>query len=400
MEEPAAPMTAITMSATTSSHHFSEGKGPTVVAQGNKLDIKDTTVVLPDTTHADSVTLRELAVQSGLRPIGLVEHLDGWLRSRGASQPLCLGDIFPHGLLHLFGRWGRALGESQGHTCGVTIQHGDPVAGCRDSQRLLIFEGGRLGVDAAQNLLCFRLELVLLARNEGHHVVNDVHAANTGVSRTRHGLHGHDGDGIDLAKTRLQGGEGDHEPNDGAVAVAHEEALVQTKRLLLVGDEVEMVEVDGRDDKGDERIAAVVLRIGEDGKAGILELLLNVTGDVAVEAAEDNVAVGELAGLAVANDQVADIGSDGLCLLPPDSIAVLLPGGSRRGTQAYELERRVLLEEQDEALADRTSAAEHTCSGVTVSSQGSSDDGGVNQSSGTRAEGRTDVLNGQLRHVG
>lgn len=206
----------------------------------------------------------------------------------------------------------------------MTIEHGHAVAGCRDSQLLLVFESGRLSIDAAENLLCFRLELVLLSRNEGHHVVDNVHAADAGVTSARDSLHGDYRDSIDLAEASLQRGKGNDKPNDGAVAVAHEEALLQAECLLLVGDQAEVVKVDGRDDKGHQGVAAVVLGVGEDGDVCVLELFLDLAGDVAVEAAKHNIAVCELAGLALAHDEVADFGRDGTRLLPSYGITVLL----------------------------------------------------------------------------
>lgn len=127
----------------------------------------------------------------------------------------------------------------------------------------------------------------------------------------------------------LQGGEGDDEFNDGVVVVVYEEVFVQVKCFLLVGDEIEMVEVDGRDDQGDEGIVVVVFCIGEDGKVGILEFFFNVIGDVVVEVVEDNVVVGEFVGFVVVNDQVVDIGSDRLCLFLFDSVVVFFFGGLR-----------------------------------------------------------------------
>ena len=86
------------------------------------------------------------------------------------------------------------------------------------------------------------------------------------------------------------------------------------------------------------------------------------TGDVRVQAAEDDVAVGELAGLTLANDELAD-GTHGGGLLPPHGILVLLAGGPGRGADGVEDEVRVLGEQQDEALADGARAAQDTCEG-------------------------------------
>lgn len=272
------------------------------MAQGNKLDIKDAALVLSDATNADSVSLAEITVKTGLGPVGLVKDLDRGFRGRGTSQLLGIRNIAAHGLLDLLGGRGRALGETQRDAGGVAVQDRNTVAGCRHPELLLVLERSGVGVERTQDLLGLGLELVLLARNEGHDIVNDVHAADTGVSSTRDSLHGDDGYGIDLAEAGLEGGKGGDEANDGAVAVAYQEALVEAEGLALVGDQVEMVEVDGRDDEGHEGVASVVLCVGEDGNVGVLELLLDVAGDIAVETAEDDVTVGELAGLALADD--------------------------------------------------------------------------------------------------
>ena len=302
MEEPAAPITATNRYQRKISRHVQGKRQLTVVAQGNKLDIKDAAVVLSDPTNADSVSLAEITVKTGLGPVGLVKDLDRGLGGRGASQILSIRNVAAQGVFDLLGRRGRALGETQRDAGGVAVQDRNTVAGCRHPELLLVLERSGVGIERTQDLLGLGLQLVLLTRNEGHDVVNDVHAADTGVSSTRDSLHGNDGYVIDLSETRLEGGKGGDEADDGAVAVAYQEALVEAEDLALVGDQVEMVEVDGRDDEGHERVASVVLCVGEDGNVGVLELLLDIAGDIAVEAAEDNVAVGKLAGLALADD--------------------------------------------------------------------------------------------------
>lgn len=87
-------------------------------------------------------------------------------------------------------------------------------------------------------------------------------------------MHGDDADDGDGAEGGLQGSEGANQPDDCAVGIADEEALVQVSDGTLVRDQVEMGEVDGGDNEGDERIATVVLSVGEDGDFGLEELLL------------------------------------------------------------------------------------------------------------------------------
>ena len=298
------------------------------MAQCHKLDIEDTAVVLSDTANTDGIALRQLAVQTGLGPVGLIKDLDGGLRCRGAAKLLGLGDVAAHGLLDLLGTGRGTLSKAEGHTSSVAIQDWDTVASRGDTKLLLVLERGGVCVDSSENLLSLGLKLVLLSGNEGDNVVDDVHAANTGVASARDGLHRDHRDGVNLAKACLKGSKRDDEADDCAIAVANQEALLQAERLALVRDEVQMVEVDSRDDEGHERIASVVLGVGEDGDVGVLELLLDVTGHIAVETAEDDVTVGELGSLALAHNQVANLGGDGARLLPSDGVTVLLAGRS------------------------------------------------------------------------
>lgn len=80
----------------------------------------------------------------------------------------------------------------------------------------------------------------------------------------------------------MKSGKGSHETDDGAVGVAYEETLVELIDRSLVGDEVEVGEVDGRHDKGNERIATVVLGVGEDGDFGVQEFLFYFAAAVSI----------------------------------------------------------------------------------------------------------------------
>lgn len=249
-------------------------KSRTVVAKSRKLDIEDAALVLPQTTHADSVAVAEIPIEPRLRTIVLVKHADGRVRGRGTCQRLRLSHVRPHGGLALLGRGSRASLEAEAHAGGVAVDDGNAIARRRDAQAALL-DKGRLGVvEAAEDLAGLGLELVFLALDEGHHVVNHVHGRHAGVSRARDGLHGDDADGGDGAKRRLEGGQGPDEPDDGAVGVAHQEAPLELVHASLVGDEIQVREVDGRHDERHERIAPVVLGIREDGDFGLEKLLL------------------------------------------------------------------------------------------------------------------------------
>jgi len=121
IEDPAAPITA-KRTVSTKFLDAKDGRGElTIVAESHKLDVKDTTLVLPNSANTHGISLGEIPVKSRLGSVGLVEDLEGRVRRRRAAQLLGLGDIAAHGLLDLLrgGRW--ALGETKRHTSGVAI---------------------------------------------------------------------------------------------------------------------------------------------------------------------------------------------------------------------------------------------------------------------------------------
>lgn len=82
--------------------------------------------------------------------------------------------------------------------------------------------------------------------------------------------------------------------------------------------------------------------------------------NVGVQATEDNITVLELARLALLDDQIAHVPHWG-GLLPLDSITVLLACGLRGCADGDKLEEGVVLQEEDESLADRASCTKNTC---------------------------------------
>lgn len=81
-------------------------------------------------------------------------------------------------------------------------------------------------------------------------------------------MHGDNGDGVDLAEFGLERCKGDYNAYDCAIGIADKEALFELKVGALVRDQVEMGEVDSRDNERDERVAAVVFGVGEGGNVG------------------------------------------------------------------------------------------------------------------------------------
>ena len=153
----------------------------------------------------------------------------------------------------------------------MSIHDGHAITRSRDAQRALLLQHRSIPRQGTQDLARLVLELILLARDEGHDVIEDVHGADARVSGSGDGLHRDDGGEVDGAEGGLQGGEGHGYAYDGAVGVADEEALGEGAGLALVGDEVEVVEVDGGDDEGHVGVLAVVFGVGEDCEAGVLE---------------------------------------------------------------------------------------------------------------------------------
>lgn len=239
------------------------------MAQCNKLQVKDAALISTHSAHADRISSTQITIQSRLRSVVLVKDFDRRVRRRGTSQFLSLRNIRPQSLLALLRRRRWLALKLEAHASSVTVNNSNTVARRRHAQAALLDKRRAPLVNGAEDLPGLGLELVLLALDEGHDVVHDVHAGHARVARAGDGLHGDDADGGDGAKGGLQGGEGDDEPDDGAVGVADEEALGQVVDGALVGDEVEVRQVDGGHDERDEGVAAVVFGVGEDGDFGL-----------------------------------------------------------------------------------------------------------------------------------
>lgn len=241
------------------------------MTEGDELDIKHPRGILAHPTDGDGIAAIGLPVEPGLRPVRLVHDNDGPVGRRRTAHLLRLRDVLAHGGNHgVCSRWRPAL-EGQGDAGGVAVEDGHAVTRGRDAD-ILVLEADVAGLHPAEDLARLRLELVLLAGDEGHDVVEDVHAGDAWVARTGDGLHGDDAGGADRAKARDERGERDGDPCDGAVGVADDEAGPESVRLALVWDQREMVDVYGRDDERHVRCKTIVLCVGEDGVFGFEEL--------------------------------------------------------------------------------------------------------------------------------
>ena len=76
IDEPAAPMTA-NKGQYEIQRQYRVGSKLTVMAQRNKLQIKDAALILSHTSHADGVSLAQVAIQTRLGSVLLVKDLDG-----------------------------------------------------------------------------------------------------------------------------------------------------------------------------------------------------------------------------------------------------------------------------------------------------------------------------------
>lgn len=118
--------------------------------------------------------------------------------------------------------------------------------------------------------------------------------------------------------------------------------------------------VDKRDHERSNRIATVILRVGEDSQSGIEESGFNIAGDIGVEAGEDNIAVLEVLGFTGGNGKGSGGSRNRRGLFPADGFGVELAGGTWGGADGGEGEGGVGREEEDEALSDGAGGAEDT----------------------------------------
>ena len=160
------------------------------MAQRDELDVEYPALILPDSPDAHGVAPREVAIESGLGPVGLVKDLDGRVRGGGTAEALGVGDVGPQGIADGVGGRGGAGREAEGDAGGVAVEDGDAVAGSGDAEGGLVAEGGRgvRVVEGAEDLPGLGLQLVLLARDKRDNVVENVHAAHARVAGARDGL--------------------------------------------------------------------------------------------------------------------------------------------------------------------------------------------------------------------
>ena len=189
------------------------------MTQSHKHAIPDTARILAHPPHTNTVSPTGLPIQPRLRPIRLLHHHHGLLRRTRTPDPLRLAHILAQRAPDVRHRRGRPPREPQRHARGVPVQHGDARARRGDAQRVVReLRGGAR--ERPEDLARLRLELVLLAADERHHVVQDVQGGDARVAGAGDGLQGDDVGGVDGAEAGFERGEGDHQARDCAVGVA------------------------------------------------------------------------------------------------------------------------------------------------------------------------------------
>lgn len=86
----------------------------------------------------------------------------------------------------------------------------------------------------------------------------------------------------------------------------------------------------------------------------------DITSNVTVQARIHQVAIAEILGLAVLNNELGERRRHGASLFPFHGIFVLLSSRARRGTDFVQDEERVISEEKDKSLAHRTCGTKNT----------------------------------------
>lgn len=153
----------------------------------------------------------------------------------------------------------------------MAVHDCDAIALRGDGDVEEVVEACGSGVDAAEDLGCFPLNLFFLATDVRDHVVEDVHARDARVAAAGDGLERGDGDGAEAAKGILQGFERHNEARGGAVGIGDEEAPREALVRALMWDYGEVGCVDEGHHQRGGWVAAVVFGIGEDDEVSLDE---------------------------------------------------------------------------------------------------------------------------------
>ena len=191
-----------------------------------------------DASHHRSHSLFQVSVQAGL---GAVRFFQADYRPAGCARQIqFLGQRSERDeCLHKLSARG-TLPEACRDRFQMPVLDVHPVALGADSE-LRPLDVAVLAL--SQDLERLGLDLLLLSLDVGEHVVDDVQAGHSGISRTRECLHGHHAD-LFQAKGPMQRRQGQNQGNGGAVGVGDDKPRGLLACLLLPGNQSQVVRVD------------------------------------------------------------------------------------------------------------------------------------------------------------
>lgn len=128
--------------------------------------------------------------------------------------------------------------------------------------------------ETSKDLVGLPFDLLLFPSNQWDDIIQYIQTRHTRVSRAAYSLECSHHDCFEWSECQFQSAEGDDYTGRRAVGVGYEVSLFQREGGLLMSYYREMRGVDGRDDKGDEGVTAVVLSVGKDYDFGTAESVL------------------------------------------------------------------------------------------------------------------------------
>ena len=218
--------------------------------------------VLAHAAHGDRHPALAVAVEPRLRPVGLVQHVDGPLGARWAARaPAARPGTSASAARRLRGGGLLRRLHEDGH--GVAVGHGHAVHGGGDRGSGACGRRRRRSVPRISQRLGLDL-LLLAAADVGDHVVRDVQGGDAGVAGAGEGLQRDHGHALE-AERAVQRGQGHGQADHAAVRVGDDVAAARA--LALHGQRVEVVGVDLGDEQRHVGVHAVVARVGDHGVA-------------------------------------------------------------------------------------------------------------------------------------
>ena len=189
------------------------------MAHAGKLVVKQG--VLPQTADAHGHAVLGVAVQLGLRTIGLGKVVQELLGCAGQVQFLCRAAEVRPSFQHLL--LGGLFIKAYEHGCGVTVRDRHTEALCGDDRLFSIDD--LVALDMAPQLQRLALALFLLAADVGDHIVHDLRHPVKGLACTGNSLIGAH-QCLAHAKVLHQGMQGGHIALQAAIGLDSDEAAL------------------------------------------------------------------------------------------------------------------------------------------------------------------------------